>query len=95
MKLKPLFDRVLLKLEGDQFNRTSSGIILGATSSEMPVFALVVAVGNGKVEAGENLQMQVMVGDRVLYNKFAGTEVLIDSITHVIIKQTDILAIVE
>lgn len=95
MKIKPLFDRVLLRPESDQFGRTSSGILLSASSSEMPVIATVIAIGNGLVEAGENLAMQVSVGDKVIYNKFAGTEVLIDSSSHVIIKQTDILGIIE
>lgn len=92
MKVNPLFDRVLLLPEGDQYKKTASGILLGASSSELPILAKVIAVGNGKVEAGENLEMQVNIGDKVLYNKFAGTEIIIDTITHVIIKQTDILA---
>ncbi|MBQ9790809.1 MAG: co-chaperone GroES [Clostridia bacterium] len=95
MKITPLFDRVLLKPDGDQFGRTSTGIILGSSSSDAPVFATVIACGNGKVEAGENLEMQVKIGDKVIYNKFAGTEILLDSVTHVIIKQTDILGIIE
>ena len=95
MNIKPLFDRVLLKPDGDIFNRTSSGILLSATSSEAPVTAEVIAIGNGKIEAGENLEMQVSVGNKVLYNKFAGTEISIDSNTYVIIKQTDILAVIE
>lgn len=95
MKITPLFDRVLLLPEGEQFNRTNSGILLGASSSEMPIVAKVVAVGNGKVEAGDNLDMQVSVDDKVLYNKFAGTEIVINAITYVIIKQTDILATLE
>lgn len=92
MKVNPLFDRVLLLPEGDQYKKTASGILLGASSSELPIMAKVIAVGNGKIEAGENLEMQVNIGDKVLYNKFAGTEIIIDTITHVIIKQTDILA---
>lgn len=92
MKVNPLFDRVLLLPEGDQYKKTASGILLGASSSELPILAKVIAVGNGKIEAGENLEMQVNIGDKVLYNKFAGTEIIIDTITHVIIKQTDILA---
>ena len=93
MKIKPLFDRVLLEPKGDQFKKTSSGIILGASSSDAPIFASVVAIGNGQVEPGENLEMQVKVGDVVIFNKFAGTEILVDSATYIIIKQTDILAV--
>ena len=95
MKIKPLFDRVLLLPENSTNNKTKSGILLGASSSEMPIFADVVAVGDGQIEAGENLEMQVSIGDKVVYNKYAGTEIIIDSVTHVIIKQTDILAIIE
>lgn len=95
MKIYPLFDRVLLLPEKDMFNRTSSGIMLSASSSEMPIIATVEAIGNGKIEAGENLDMQVSVGQKVIYNKYAGTEIVFDSTTYVIIKQTDILAIIE
>ena len=95
MKVTPLFDRVLLLPESDQYNRTASGILLGASSSELPIIAKVIAIGSGKIEAGDNLEMQVNVGDKVLYNKFAGTEIIIDSNTYVIIKQTDILATIE
>ena len=94
MKISPLFDRVLLKPETDQFNRTVSGILLGASASEVPVYATVIAVGNGKIEAGENLEMQVKNGDKVIYNKYAGTEILANGEPFVIIKQTDILAII-
>ena len=95
MKIKPLFDRVLLLPESTTNAKTKSGILLGASSSEMPVFASVVAIGDGKIDPGENLEMQVSVGDKVIYNKYAGTEIIIDSITHVIIKQTDILGIIK
>ena len=94
MKITPLFDRVLL-LPEDKSNRTTSGILLGASSSEMPIIANVIAVGNGQVEAGDNLEMQVNIGDRVVYNKYAGTEIVINSKAYIIIKQTDILAIIE
>jgi len=95
MKIKPLFDRVLLKPESNQLNKTSSGILLATSSSEAPVFASVIEVGNGQIEAGENLEMQVKIGQKVIYNKYAGTEIMLSSETFVIIKQTDILAIVE
>ena len=95
MKIKPLFDRVVLLPEKDIFSRSTSGILLGASSSEMPIIAKVIEIGNGKIEAGENLEMQVKKGDKVIYNKFAGTEIILDSKTYTIIKQTDILAIIE
>jgi len=94
MKIKPLFDRVLLLPDENEYKKTNSGILLGASSSEAPVFAKVIAIGDGKIEAGENLEMQVKPGDKVIYNKYAGTEIIIDSISHVIIKQTDILGII-
>ena len=93
MKIKPLFDRVLLLPESNSNNKTKSGILLGASSSEMPIIAKVISVGDGKIEAGDNLEMQVSIDDRVIYNKYAGTEIIIDSVTYVIIKQTDILGI--
>ena len=95
MKITPLFDRVLLLPEENKNSRTASGILLGASPSEMPIIANVIAVGNGQIEAGDNLEMQVNIGDRVVYNKYAGTELVINSKAYVIIKQTDILATLE
>ena len=94
MKLVPLGDRVVLKqTEKEETNK--SGIILAAKSQEKPVTAEVVAVGPGGMVDGKEVTMQVKVGDQVIYSKFAGNEVKLDEEEYVIVRQNDILAIVE
>lgn len=94
MNLKPLGDRVVIKhLEAEE--KTKSGIILTGTAKEKPQEAVVVAVGPGGVVDGEKVEMQVNVGDKVIYSKYAGTDVTINKEEYVIVKQGDILAIVE
>ncbi len=94
MKLKPLGDRVVIKqLEAEE--KTKSGIVLPGTAKEKPQEAEVVAVGPGGVVDGKEIKMEVKVGDRVIYSKYAGTEVKIDKEEYIIVKQNDILAIVE
>ncbi len=94
MKLKPLGDRVVIKqLEAEE--TTKSGIVLPTQSKEKPQEAEVVAVGPGAVEDGKVVPMQVNVGDKVIYSKYAGTEVKIDKEEYIIVKESDILAIVE
>lgn len=94
MNLKPLADRVVLKhLEAEE--KTKSGIILTGTAKEKPQEAVVVAVGPGGVVDGEKVEMQVKPGDKVIYSKYAGTDVTVDKEEYVIVKQNDILAIVE
>lgn len=94
MKLKPLGDRVVIKhLEAEE--TTKSGIILTGAAKEKPQEAEVVAVGPGGVVDGEKVEMQVKVGDKVIYSKYAGTDVTIDKEEYVIVRQNDILAIVE
>ena len=94
MKLVPLGDRVVLK-QTEKEETTKSGIILAAKSQEKPVTAEVVAVGPGGMVDGKEVTMQVKVGDQVIYSKFAGNEVKLDEEEYVIVKQSDILAIVE
>ena len=94
MKLVPLGDRVVLKLT-EKEETTKSGIILAAKSQEKPVTAEVVAVGPGGMVDGKEVTMQVKVGDQVIYSKFAGNEVKLDEEEYVIVRQNDILAIVE
>jgi chaperonin GroES len=90
MTLKPLFDRVVIKaIETEE--RTASGIVLPGSAQEKPQFAEVIAVGPGT----EDTKMVVKVGDKVVYSKYAGSEIKIDNKEVVIIRQTDILAIVE
>lgn len=94
MKLRPLGDRVVLKhLEAEE--TTKSGIILTGTAKEKPQEALVVAVGPGGMVDGEKVEMEVKAGDKVIYSKYAGTEVNMEDEEYVVVRQNDILAIVE
>lgn len=94
MNLKPLNDRVVLKqLEAEE--TTKSGIVLPGTAKEKPQQAEVVAVGPGGMCDGTQVTMQVKTGDKVIYSKYAGTEVKLEKDEYVIVKQSDILAIVE
>jgi chaperonin GroES len=94
MKLKPLGDRVVIKqLEAEE--KTKSGIILPGSAKEKPQEAEIIAVGPGGVIDGKEIKMEVKVGDRVIYSKYAGTEVKIENDEFIIVKQNDILAIVE
>lgn len=94
MTLKPLGDKVVLKqVEAEE--TTKSGIVLPGQSKEKPQQAEVVAVGPGGVVDGKEVTMQVKVGDRVIYSKYAGTEVKLDKEEYIVVKQNDIVAIVE
>ena len=94
MKLVPLGDRVVLKqLVAEE--TTKSGIVLPGHSKEKPQEAEVVAVGPGILADGKEVKMEVKAGDKVIYSKYAGTEVKMDGEEYIIVKQSDILAIVE
>lgn len=94
MNIKPLSDRVVLKhLEAEE--KTKGGIILTAGAKEKPQEAEVLAVGPGETVDGKIVPMQVKVGDKVIYSKYAGTEVKLDGQEYVILKESDILAVVE
>ena len=94
MNIKPLFDRVVIKMvEAEE--TTKSGIILAGNAKEKPQVAEIVAVGPGGVVEGKEITMQVKVGDRVLISKYAGTEVKLEGEEYTILRQSDILAIVE
>ena len=93
-KLNPLSDRVVLKqLEAEE--TTKSGIILASSAQEKPQEAEIIAVGPGGVVDGKEIKMQVKVGQKVIYSKYAGTEVKLDGEDFIIVRQDDILAIVE
>ncbi|MBR4875510.1 MAG: co-chaperone GroES [Clostridia bacterium] len=94
MKLVPLQDRVVLKM-AEAEETTKSGIILAGSAKEKPQFAIVIAVGPGLGSGDKKTPMEVKVGDKVITNKFAGTEVKIEGEQLVIVKQTDILAVIE
>ena len=94
MKLSPLGDRVVLKqLEAEE--TTKSGIVLPGQSKEKPQQAEVIAVGPGGVIDGKEVKMQVKVGQKVIYSKYAGTEVKLDEEEFIIVKQNDVLAVIE
>ena len=94
MNIKPLADRVVVKsVEVEE--TTSSGIILAASAQEKPQIAEVIAVGPGGIVDGKEVEMYVKVGDKVITSKYSGTEVKIDGETLIIVRQNDILAIVE
>ena len=94
MNLKPLSDRVILKaLEAEE--KTKGGIILTANAKEKPEMAEVVAVGPGGTVDGKEVVMTVKVGDKVLTSKYSGTEVKVDGEEYTIVRQSDILAVVE
>lgn len=94
MNIKPLADRVVVKLvEAEE--KTKTGIFLTASAQEKPQVAEVVAVGPGAYEDGKLIPMEVKVGDKVITSKYSGTEVKMDGAEYTIVKQSDILAIVE
>lgn len=94
MTIKPLTDRVVIKMvEAEE--TTKSGIILAAAAQEKPQIAEVVAVGPGGIVDGKEVKMYVNVGDKVIMSKYSGTEVKIDGVEYTILRQSDILAIVE
>lgn len=94
MAIKPLFDKVVIKaIEANE--KTASGIVLPGTAKEKPQLATVVAVGPGGIIDGKEVKMQVKVGDTVLFSKYAGSEFKIDGEEVVIVRQADILAVIE
>jgi chaperonin GroES len=95
MKVKPLNDRVLVsRIEGEE--KTVGGIIIPDTAKEKPQEGKVIAVGPGKVnESGERSPMAVKAGDRILFGKYSGTEIKIDGVEHLIMREDDILGIME
>ena len=94
MKIKPLFDRVVLEpLENE--SETKSGILLPMASQEKSQIGVVVAVGSGQNAEGKEIGMQVKEGDKVLFGKFTGTEITVDEKKYVVVRQPDILAIID
>jgi len=95
MKIRPLQDRIIVKRIEEE-EKTKGGIIIPDTAKEKPMEGEVRAVGTGKIlENGKKLPLEVKAGDRVLFGKYAGTEVKIDGIEHLIMKEDDILGIIE
>ena len=94
MTIKPLADRVVIKMTEAE-ETTKSGIILAGSAKEKPQIAEVIAVGPGGVVDGKEVTMYLKAGDKVLMSKYAGTEVKVDGVEYTILRQSDILAIVE
>ncbi|MCD6306291.1 MAG: co-chaperone GroES [Deltaproteobacteria bacterium] len=95
MKVRPLHDRVIVKRMEEE-EKTKGGIIIPDTAKEKPVEGKVIAVGDGKVaDDGKKMPLEVKEGDRVLFGKYAGTEIQIDGEEHLIMREDDIIAIVE
>ena len=95
MKVKPLYDRLLVKrIEEKEVKR--GGIIIPDSAKEKPMEGKVIAVGSGRVEKdGKTTPLQVKVGDRILFGKYAGTEIKIDEKEHVILREDEVLGIIE
>ena len=94
MKIRPLADRVVIKkVEAEE--KTASGIILPGSAKEQPQMAQVIEVGPGGSVDGNEVKMEVEVGDKVIYSKYAGNEVKIDGEEYIILRQSDILAVIE
>lgn len=94
MKIKPLFDKIVIEaLESEE--KTKSGIVLPNTAQERPQLAKVIAVGPGGLVDGNEVVMSIKIGDKVLYSKYAGSEFKIDGKEVTILRQSDVLAIVE
>lgn len=94
MKIRPLFDRIVTE-PVDAEEKTKSGIVLLAKDQEKPQMAVVVAVGPGGLVDGKDVKMVVKVGDKILYSKYAGSEYKVDDKTFTVMRQSDVLAIVE
>jgi chaperonin GroES len=95
MKFKPLHDRVLVK-RIEQKEQKKGGLIIPDTAKEKPMEGKVIAVGTGRVnDDGKRLPLEVKAGERVLFGKYAGTEVKLDDVEHVILKEDDVLGILK
>jgi chaperonin GroES len=94
MNIKPLGDRVVIKVKEEE-ETTKSGIVLPGSAKEKPQEGTVIAVGSGEIVDGKKVALEVKEGDTVLYSKYAGTEVKVGTDEYLVLKQNDILAIVE
>ncbi len=95
MKLRPLQDRILVKRVEEE-TKTKGGIIIPDTAKEKPAEGKVIAVGNGKLgDDGKRIPLEVKKGDRILFGKYSGTEVKIDGEEHLIMREDDVLAVIE
>jgi chaperonin GroES len=95
MKIRPLYDRILVKRLEEQ-SKTAGGLYIPDSAKEKPLEALVVAVGNGKIqEDGSLRKLEVKAGDKILFSKYSGSDIKIDGTEHLILREDDILAVIE
>jgi chaperonin GroES len=95
MKIRPLYDRILVKRIEEQ-SKTAGGLFIPDSAKEKPMEALVVAVGNGKLQDdGKLRKLEVKAGDKILFSKYSGNEIKIDGTEHLILREDDILAVIE
>jgi len=95
MKIRPLQDRLIVKRVAEE-NKTKGGIIIPDTAKEKPLEGKVIAVGNGKIlEDGKVRPLDVKAGDTILFSKYAGTEVKIEGVDHLILREEDVLGVIE
>ena len=95
MKIRPLQDRIIVKRVEEE-EKTKGGIIIPDTAKEKPIEGKVIAAGNGKVlEDGKVRPLDIKAGDRVLFSKYAGTEIKLDGVEHLIMREEDILGVIE
>jgi len=94
MKVKPLYDRILVK-RIEEKEQKKGGIIIPDTAREKPMEGKVIAVGSGRLEKGERIPLEVKVGNMVIFGKYSGTEIKIDDEEHVILKEDEVLGIIQ
>jgi chaperonin GroES len=94
LKIRPLHDRILVKRISEE-EKTKGGIIIPDTAKEKPQEGKVVAVGPGRVEDGKTIPVSVKPGDRILFGKYAGTEIKLDGEEHLILREDDVLGVIE
>lgn len=93
-KIRPLYDRILIKRLQEE-EKTKGGIIIPDSAKEKPQEGKVVAVGNGRIEDGKLLPLEVKVGDRILFSKYSGNEIKLEGEEHLILKEDEILGVLE
>ena len=95
MKIRPLYDRILVKRLEEQ-TKTAGGLYITDTAKEKPMEALVVAVGNGKIQDDGSLRkLEIKAGDKILFSKYSGNDIKIDGVEHLILREDDVLAVLD
>jgi chaperonin GroES len=95
MKIRPLYDRILVK-RLEEAGKTAGGLYIPDTAKEKPMEAVVVAVGNGKIQENGSLRkLEIKAGDKVLFTKYSGNDIKIDGVEHLILREDDILAVID